>query len=35
MDHLGAFGNEVQRVNATRVLGVLVVLAGVVIVRSR
>ncbi len=35
MDHLGAFGNEVQRVNATRLLGVLVVLAGVVIVRSR
>jgi len=35
MDHLGAFGNEVQRVTATRTVGLLFVLAGVVIVRSR
>ena len=35
MDHLGAFGGEVQRVTVTRLVGVLVVMAGVVIVRSR
>ncbi|MDA1062056.1 MAG: DMT family transporter, partial [Chloroflexi bacterium] len=35
MDHLGAFGGEVQRVTVTRLVGVLVVMVGVVIVRSR
>lgn len=35
MDHVGAFGNEPQRVTLLRLVGVLVVLGGVVIVRWR
>ena len=35
MDHVGAFGNEPQRVTLLRIVGVLVVLGGVVIVRWR
>lgn len=35
LDHAGAFGSEPQRATLTRVLGVLVVLAGVAIVRGR
>ena len=35
MDHIGAFGNEAQRVTLLRLAGVLVVLGGVMIVRWR
>ena len=35
MDHIGAFGNDPQRATLLRVAGVLVVLAGVMIVRWR
>ena len=35
MDHIGAFGNEAQRVTVLRVVGVMVVVAGVMIVRWR
>jgi uncharacterized membrane protein YdcZ (DUF606 family) len=34
LDHIGAFGGEVYRVNALRVLGLVALLAGVVLVRS-
>ncbi len=35
LDHIGAFGAGVERATAVRLLGVLVVFAGVLIVRSR
>ena len=35
LDHIGAFGAGVERATVMRLLGVLVVFAGVVIVRSR
>ena len=34
LDHIGAFGGDVYRVNALRVLGLVALLAGVVLVRS-
>jgi uncharacterized membrane protein YdcZ (DUF606 family) len=34
LDHVGAFGGEVYRVSALRVLGLLALMAGVVLVRS-
>lgn len=34
LDHIGAFGGEVYRVNALRVLGLVALMAGVVLVRS-
>jgi uncharacterized membrane protein YdcZ (DUF606 family) len=34
LDHVGAFGGEVYRVNAMRVVGLVALLAGVVLVRA-
>jgi uncharacterized membrane protein YdcZ (DUF606 family) len=34
LDHVGAFGTDVQRLGATRLLGVIALLVGVVLVRT-
>jgi transporter family-2 protein len=35
LDHVGAFGNEIQRVDVLRLVGVAALLVGVVLVRGR